>query len=204
MPAITDAHVEALKLLWQLRMEPQNISRDVDTRRYALHQIDDVRHGAEMHALHGSALLHIAHVALPLHWARRPAAPGVQEVLILAIVQPVPGLHAGVVFECAHRQLDATRLEEGCHTVVRWLTVDGALVVGVDVKGDERVANVSGTSLEKPVEQPFSGRGMHACCFGQHVVEVEQHGLVILRRERDNGSYAGHDPSPGSLLLSAP
>ena len=64
MPSVVDVHVEALHLLRQLRIEPQNVPRDFDPSRDTLHQIDGSRHGAEMYALRGGALLDIAHVAL--------------------------------------------------------------------------------------------------------------------------------------------
>ena len=64
MPAVADAHVEALNLPQQFRIKTQNIASYFDTRPYTLHEIDSSSHGAKVNALCCSALLDIVHVAL--------------------------------------------------------------------------------------------------------------------------------------------
>jgi hypothetical protein len=49
------------------------------------------------------------------------------------------------------------------------------------------------TLLEKPIEQLFPRRRVNAGCLGQHPVEIEQNGVVIARRESDDGSCSGHE-----------
>ena len=57
------------------------------------------------------------------------------------------------------------------------------MVVGVDIKGDERLACLGGPLLEKTVEKLFPGQSMHARCPGQHAVEIEQNRVVVPRGE---------------------
>jgi hypothetical protein len=62
-----------------------------------------------------------------------------QEIAVLLITQRTDALHIGVVFRRTQRQFDPARLKEGCHAVVTRLAIDVALVIGVDIKGDERL-----------------------------------------------------------------
>jgi hypothetical protein len=57
-------------------------------------------------------------------------------------------LDIGSVFLRPLRQFDAPRLEKGRHAIVARLAVDIAPIVGVDVKGDERFAKVTGAFFE--------------------------------------------------------
>ena len=88
-----------------------------------------------------------------------------QEIAVFQIPQRVHALHLGAVFGCAQGQFDPARLEKGCDAVVTRLAVDVARIVGGDIKGHERLARLGGALLEKPVEQLFPGRGMHARAF---------------------------------------
>ncbi len=64
MPTIADAHVEAIHVLRQLRIEPEYITRDLDTSRDAPREFDRSGHGAEVHTLRRGALLDLTHIAL--------------------------------------------------------------------------------------------------------------------------------------------
>jgi hypothetical protein len=58
------------------------------------------------------------------------------------------------------------------------------MVVGVDIKGDERLPCLGGALLEKIIKKLFPGRSMNARRPGQHAVEIEQNRVEVPRRER--------------------
>src|SRR5690606_15576110 len=65
-------------------------------------------------------------------------------------------------------------------------------IIGLVVERHESFAPASRTAIEELVEQPLPGAGVDARRIGQHAVEIEQHGVVVAWRQRNDLTDPAH------------
>src|SRR5690606_24530607 len=67
-----------------------------------------------------------------------------------------------------------------------------ATVVGRRIEGHEWFAACIGTLAQEAVEELFPGGGVHGRGPREDTVQVEQHGVAVARRQRDDATGACH------------
>src|SRR5215207_3984256 len=96
------------------------------------------------------------------------------EELILAIGESADRLGVGTVAGITLGELNASRREERADAVVAWLAVDVVEIVAFDV-------GLVDAPLAEEVDKELLPRPhMHLCGRGQHAVQIEQGGVVLM------------------------